>query len=99
MFEVFAVFDSKSASYGNLIVVPTKGIAIRSFSDVCANVESPVGKHPEDYSLFHIGTYDPNPGLLKAINPPVLVVSASSMVSIVKPEPSAQQVVKESLGL
>lgn len=34
------------------------GSAIRDFGDQCKNKESQLGKHPEDYELYHHGEWD-----------------------------------------
>jgi len=34
------------------------GMAIRDFGDQCKNKELPLGRHPEDYELFHHGEWD-----------------------------------------
>ncbi len=80
MIEIFAVFDAKAAAYGSPMFVPTRGLALRSFSDVVADKGSMLAKHPGDYSLYQLGTYDPNSGKLVALSEPDFVVSASDMV-------------------
>lgn len=87
MLQVFAVFDSKGAAFGTPMFVPTKGMAIRSFSDVVADGKSNISRHPEDYGLFEIGSYEPNTGLIKPISPPVQILSASSVASMLAPAP------------
>lgn len=86
MLLVFAVYDSKAAAYNAPMFLATKGLALRAFSDACAAPDSPLVKHAEDYSLFEIGSYDPNSGLLKAITPPVHVVNASAVVTLLQPK-------------
>lgn len=85
MMKVFSVFDSKAASFGTPIFVPNRGLAVRSFSDVCADSGSAIAKHHGDYALYEIGEYDPNSGLLKPTDPPMHVVSASSVMELVSP--------------
>ena len=45
---VYTIFDTAS------------GAAMREFSDLAVNADHPIGKHPEDYSLFRIGQFDDN---------------------------------------
>lgn len=34
------------------------GAAIRDFGDQCRDKNTPLGKHPSDYELFHVGEWD-----------------------------------------
>lgn len=84
MLKAFAVFDSKAAAFGMPVFQDTRGLALRSFADACANSRSPMFAHPEDYSLYEIGTYDPNTGKMVGVVPPEVLVSASSVVAQLK---------------
>ncbi len=35
---------------------------MRSFEDITGDADHPIGKHPEDYSLFRIGGFDDTNG-------------------------------------
>lgn len=76
MLEVFAVLDKKAAAYGTPMFVTTVGLATRGFEDACQNPQGPLVQHAEDYSLHHIGSYDPNSGELKSLPLPKFVISA-----------------------
>lgn len=71
--QIFAVFDKQSGAFGRPFFEPTKGMAIRTFSDATADGASPFAKHPHDYLLFHIGEYDDGPGLLTGKEPERLI--------------------------
>lgn len=55
--KLYALYDSKAEAYSGPISHRTKGEAIRTFSDECNNPESVLYKHPEDYTLFEVGTF------------------------------------------
>lgn len=60
--QVMSVYDSKTKVFGQpqyFINVPT---ALRAWGDTSNNPQDPVYKHPEDYTLFHIGEYDDESG-------------------------------------
>lgn len=40
------------------------GAAIRAFSDLCDSSDTMCGKHPADYTLFSIGDFDDQKGLI-----------------------------------
>ena len=56
--KMFSVYDSKVKSYAQPFFAPTKGAAIRMFSDLVADSSTMVAKHPGDFTLFEIGSYD-----------------------------------------
>lgn len=86
MLEVFAVLDKKAAAYGTPQFVPTVGLATRGFEDACKSAQGPLVEHPEDYSLHHIGTYDPNSGEIKSFALPKFVISAIQVCEKLKKE-------------
>ncbi len=71
MKSVYTIYDSKAEAYMTPFFVDKDGQALRDFQDVVQNPETPFAKHPEDYTLFKIGTYDPNTAQLKPLETPV----------------------------
>lgn len=67
---VFAVYDSKAEVYMTPMFFPAKGLAIRTFDDQVNNPDSLLNKHPEDFTLFCIGDYDQDTGLLTPLPTP-----------------------------
>lgn len=56
--QIVALRDIKANVYGQPIFVPNIGSAIRSFGDQCQDEKSgDLYKHPEDFELYHLGTY------------------------------------------
>lgn len=85
MMNVYAVWDEASLSFGALVLCATDGLALRAFSDVCANPESAMAKSPGDYKMYRMGTYDPNTGAIESEKPgPKMMYSASSVVAQLK---------------
>lgn len=58
--KIISVYDSKAEAYGQPFYVKATGEAIRSFSDEANSTDknSAIGQHPEDYTLFELGTVD-----------------------------------------
>lgn len=63
-FKVFSVYDSKMEEFGVPMFLRSRGECIRAFSDVIGSSESPISKHPGDYTLFEIGDYDATTGAI-----------------------------------
>jgi len=56
--KIYTVFDAKAEAYLLPFMLPTKGLAIRSFSELVNDPNHNFGKYPEDYTLFECGAYD-----------------------------------------
>jgi len=67
---VFSVYDAKAEAFMRPFFAPTRGLAIRSFRDgVNAGGEEPLAKHPEDYTLYEVGSFDEGSGELVSLEP------------------------------
>lgn len=53
--------------------------AVRRAGDILESKESMISKHPSDFKLFRIGTYDYNVGLLTPCVPPVFICEVNSL--------------------
>lgn len=69
-FWVFSVHDSKGETYNTPMFLPAKGMAVRAFGDQANDPGSEINKHPEDYTLFCIGEYETDTGLLVPLKTP-----------------------------
>ena len=56
--NLYAVFDRASGIYDGPIPGQSDGQMIRNFSDMALNADHQIGKHPEDYTLFKVGTWN-----------------------------------------
>lgn len=72
--QICAVRDRAVDGFMQPFFVPAIGLALRSFSDEVNRPESPMYAHPEDYDLFHIGTYDDQKGALLPLDPRQLAI-------------------------
>jgi len=83
--KMFSVFDVKATAYGTPFFMPTIGMAIRAFTDVAADPQTQINKHPEDYVLYELGEFDDCDGSV-AMNIPPKSFGAASNYAVVKPE-------------
>ena len=61
---VLSVFDKATGAYMRPWYAQTEGQALRLFIDELRSGNSPIKDHPEDYSLFQIGTFEDSTGEL-----------------------------------
>jgi len=67
---VCAIRDSAVAAYSRPFVVPAVGMAVRGFGDEVSRQDSEMFKHPSDYELFEIGTFDEESGKMVSYDHP-----------------------------
>ena len=56
--KIFSIYDQKAYAYLPPFTLPRVEMAIRTFSDCVNSPDHQFGKHPSDFSLVEIGTYD-----------------------------------------
>lgn len=81
--QIFGIYDSKAGFYQTTFNVNQKGQAIRIFTDLAHDKTSDIGKHPEDYCLFHLAEYDNEKGTF--VNRPS-PESVGLAIEFIKPE-------------
>jgi hypothetical protein len=67
---VFSVYDAKAEVYGTPVFFPTKGLATRAFEDQCNRDDSPLREHAGDFTLFQVGEFDTDTGVLIPLKSP-----------------------------
>lgn len=81
--SMFGIYDEKSLSYGTPFFQPQVGQGMRTFSDLAKDAQSSISKHPEDYSLYHLGDYDDFTGKIVSFDVPHLLQRATEgLVSV-----------------
>ena len=66
--RIFTVFDQKAAAYLQPFFSPTVGTAVRAFSDTVNDPNSMLSKHPSDFTLFEIGGFDDQSGVVSSLS-------------------------------
>ncbi len=56
--RIFTCFDNKAQAYLPPFFMPAAGLAVRAFGELVNDTSHSFGKHPEDYSLWEIGTFN-----------------------------------------
>lgn len=80
-YNLCAVLDAKLGEYAAPFTVRKTGEAIRSFGDAVAQPDpnNNMHKHPEDFTLWHVGDYESDTGEVINVVPRILA-SASEYV-------------------
>lgn len=81
MLKVYAMYDSKVQSFGPLLCFRQTGEAIRWVIDMAKEPQSSIGRHPEDYTLMELGSYDDVKGVVESLSSPHNCGLASEFVN------------------
>lgn len=58
--KFYCVFDSAVGSYLAPFTMRTNGEALRAWKDLVNDPSTNFAKHPSDYTLFELGSFDPD---------------------------------------
>jgi hypothetical protein len=68
--RIYSIYDSAAQAFITPFFMHNDGMALRAFSDnVNAKEENNISKHPDQFTLFHIGNYDDQTGQIESIEP------------------------------
>lgn len=73
------VRDEKADCYAHPFFVPAIGIGLRMFEDWSKDKTTAVGLHPEDYSIFRVGSYDQVSGVFEPEAVPVFLARPTNV--------------------
>lgn len=82
MKHLFAVRDNKAGFFLPPFLLISEGEAIRAFEEATLNSQSPICQHPEDYTLYSLGSFDEISGEIVA-QPISLVAGLNALQNIV----------------
>lgn len=75
LLQIHAVYDRATGAYMQPFFVRSRGEAIRTFMDAVKDAQSPFARHPEDFSLFVLGTWDDGTAEIKCGEPERLITA------------------------
>lgn len=79
--EVFALQDRKAGVFGRPVFVVTMGLLVRELQDALKG-EDILARHPEDFALFRLGSFDDVKGVFVLLPLPDFVLEVSSLVDV-----------------
>lgn len=61
-YKVYSIYDVQAEIFQRPIFAVAEGEALRAFIDIAGSAEHAISKHPADYSLFYVGTWNDSNG-------------------------------------
>lgn len=94
LLNVYGVYDVKSESYVAPIYERTDGLAVRQITDVVNSGKSPFSKHPEDYILYCLATFNDCSGEYIKLDTPrhIIALTAIQPENAIEPHQVADKV-------
>ena len=77
--NAYTIYDVASGIYMRPFFSQADGQAVRGFKDIATDAEHEIGKHPEDYTLYRIGSYNDTTGALIGENPEKLMTGLEAV--------------------
>ena len=96
--NIYMVFDTAAAIYMGPIVHRTDAEALRDFEALSTNADTKVGQHPEDYSLYKVGMFNDNDGILKPLDKICLATAQEMVAKARQPEQIQENVTNLKVG-
>lgn len=88
--QVYSIRDAKGEVYNTPFFQKTHGEAERNFRELVKDEKSMVAKYPEDFDLYHLGTYDDQSGTFQTLDTPLHMLKAINA----QPRPSLSEIAK-----
>lgn len=77
--EIFSVYDSAAQAFLQPFFAPSLGSALRSLTDAVNDPKHEFSRHAGDYTLFKLGSFDDNSGLVDSA-PPEQITTCLALV-------------------
>lgn len=76
---VFSILDRATKLYGAPMTFLHQGIALRSFTDQINDPQSDLFRHPQDYDLYELGTFDSETASFVGLHSPKLLARGDNL--------------------
>lgn len=79
--QIYSIHDIKASAYMTPFFMQTEGMALRAITDCVNDNGHSFNKHPEDFTLFEMGTFDDNNGQMELLETPRPIAKCIELVS------------------
>lgn len=76
--NMYVIFDTKAKFYNKPFYLQNDNVALRAFTDLANDETTDVFKHPTDFQLYKVGTYDDVTATIVS-NPPIHMANAHEL--------------------
>lgn len=79
-YQVCAVYDSKARAFLPPIFVSNVDVGLRAVRNAANDPQQQIGRNPEDYIFFHLGTWDDDDSLFGLFDVPKHLTVAANLI-------------------
>lgn len=83
--NAYTLFDTKALVYNTPFFSHNNNSAIRMVADIATDMNTTVGRHPSDYTLYRIGHYDDEKGVMHPLEIREHVIDVIALVTFAQP--------------
>lgn len=83
IYQLYAINDRKS-EYWSPRIFQNERVAVRDFANMVNFGESDnvIHNYPDDFSLYHLGSYDSAEGVISPLKKPKFIIDASAVKGV-----------------
>lgn len=70
---VYSIYDSVAKIFNQPFFMQNDDMAMRAFSDLKVDVKSMISYHPDDYTLYQVGIFYPECGIMEGCDPHLIL--------------------------
>ena len=78
--ELYTILDSKEEIYHQPHFLLNEQVALRQFGDMANDDTTKISKHPEDYTLWHLGSYEDSSATLTPLKTKKCLAHANELM-------------------
>lgn len=80
--NAYSIYDLKSLVFHNPFYAPTNGAALRIVQDVANDLNTSIGRHPQDYVLYRVGSYNDADGVYQTLDIREHVIDVAALITL-----------------
>jgi len=84
MKNVYCLYDDKARHFGSPVVDVSLGALVRGLNDLVAAGDSLIAKHPKDFVVYEMGSFDDLNGVFEIRTPALRIGTVDSL--LLRPE-------------
>lgn len=77
--QLYSVYDRKAKVFCKPFTAENHEVAVRSFAFAANDKTTDIGRYPEDFVLYHLGSFDDNSAAHNLVEPESLIPALSCL--------------------
>jgi len=78
--NIYSVYDEKAENFGTPFFMKNQQMAERAYGDLVNDPNSTINRHPGDYKLYDVGSFDDVTGIIEPNDSPKFISNAQPKI-------------------